>query len=155
MRQSYGKSCREPSTKQDLLGTVQEMGRLPHDWERETDAESVSRERAPAPPKQAAPVSTLAWASAVGNQAVQRLARQTVAREAVEEEEVDESAVEPEAVEDAAPAAEEAPPGDFAPEEAPADGAPAADEAPPGDFAPEEAEGLAALDDLPEDELPE
>jgi len=133
MRQSYGKSCREPSTKQDLLGTVQEMGRLPHDWERETDAESVSRERAPAPPKQAAPVSSLAWASAVGNQAVQRLARQTVAREAVEE----------------------APPGDFAPEAAPADAAPAADEAPPGDFAPEEAEGLAALDDLPEDELPE
>jgi hypothetical protein len=74
------------------------------------------------------------WASAVGNQAVQRLARRTVAREAVEEEdELEQSAPEPEPVEEAAPAAEDA--------------------APEG-FAPEEAAGLAALDDLPEDELP-
>ena len=51
-------------------------------------------------------MSSLAWASAVGNQVVQRLARQTVARETVEgEEEVDESAAEPEVVEGAAPAA--------------------------------------------------
>jgi hypothetical protein len=141
------------------------MGRLPHDWERETETESVSRERAPVPPKQAAPAGSFAWASAIGNQAVQRLARQTVAREAVEEEEeVDEGAAAPEAVEGAVPIAEEAPPGDLAPEEAAEDAAPpgdlapeaaAEDAAPPGDLAPEEAAGLAALDDLPEDELPE
>jgi hypothetical protein len=132
------------------------MGRLPHDSERETDAESVSRARAPAPPKQAAPAGSLAWASAVGNQAVQRLARRSVAREAVEEEEeVDESTGAPEAVEGAMTAAEAAPPGDLAPQPAAEDAAPGADAAPPGDFAPEEAAGLAALDDLPEDELPE
>jgi hypothetical protein len=115
------------------------MGRLPHDWESETDAETVTQERAPAPPKQAAPVGSLAWASAVGNQAVQRLAHQTVAREAVEEEEEVE---EPEAVEGAAPAEG-------------VEGAAPAGEEPPGDFSPEEAEGLATLDELPEDELPE
>jgi hypothetical protein len=81
---------------------------------------------------QAAPVRSLAWASAVGNQAVQRLARRTVAREAVEEDELEESAPEPEPVEEAAPAAEDAS---------------------PEGFAPEETAGLAALDDLPEDEL--
>ena len=108
------------------------MGRLSHDWEHERDEETVSRETASSPPAQEARV---AWASAIGNQAVQRLARRTLAREAVEEEEeVDEGASAPEAVEEAAPPA---------------------DAAPPEDVAPAEAEGLAALDDLPEDELPE
>lgn len=82
----------------------------------------------------AAPRS-LAWASAIGNRAVQRLARRAVAREAIEEEDEEEeqehSPSETEAVEDGAPAE------------------------PPGDIAPHEADGLAALDDLPEDELPE
>jgi len=117
-------------------GYGRDMSRPSHAWERETDEEPVSREAAvvaPAP----APVGSLAWASAVGNQAVQRLARRTVAREAVEEEEedaeVEESIPEPEGPE---AAVEEAP-------------------APPEGFAPEEAAGLSALDDLPEDELPE
>jgi hypothetical protein len=110
------------------------MSRLSHTRERETDEEPGARDTAAAPPAQSAPVGPLVWASAVGNQAVQRLARRTVAREAVEEEdELEQSAPEPEPVEEAAPAAEDA--------------------APEG-FAPEEAAGLAALDDLPEDELP-
>ncbi len=95
------------------------------------------------------------WASAVGNQAVQRLARRTVAREAVEEEEeLEEIAPEPESVGDAAPAVEEASPEASASEpESVGDAAPAAEASPEG-FAPEDAAGLAALDDLPEDELP-
>jgi hypothetical protein len=87
--------------------------------EREEDAELAAREPEPAPAPAVAPGS-MAWASAVGNQAVQRLAReQSVAREPADEEYVEE-----------------------APEEEP-------------DMSPEEAEGLAALDELPEDELPE
>ena len=82
---------------------------------------------------------------------MQRLARRSLAREVVEEEEegaeVEESTPEPEG---AAASVEEAPAppegGEAAVEEAPA---------PPEGFAPEEAAGLGALDDLPEDELPE
>lgn len=118
------------------------MDRQSHDWERKTEEEAISRRGTALAPAQAAPAPSLAWASAIGNQAVQRLARRSVAREAIEEEEeLEESAPEPEAVEDAAPAAEE-------------DAAPAAEEAPPEGFAPEEAAGLEALDELPEDELP-
>jgi hypothetical protein len=114
------------------------MGRPSHEWEHEHDEETVSRETASAPLAQEAPVSSLAWASAIGNQAVQRLARRTLAREAVEEkeEEAEEGASAPEAAEGA-------------------EGAEGAAAAAPEDIAPEEAEGAAALDELPEDELPE
>jgi hypothetical protein len=111
------------------------MGRPSHEWEHEHDEETVSRETASAPLTQEAPVTSLAWASAIGNQAVQRLARRTLAREAVEEKE------------------EEAEEGASAPEAA--EGAEGAAAAAPEDIAPEEAEGAAALDELPEDELPE
>jgi hypothetical protein len=88
--------------------------------EREEDAELATREPEPEPePAPALAPGSMAWASAVGNQAVQRLAReQSVAREP--------------AVEDV----EEAPEEEL-------------------DLSPDEAEGLAALDDLDQDELPE
>ena len=83
-------------------------------------------ERAPRPPEPAPPVQTgsLAWASAVGNQAVQRLARQQLARQP-EEEEVD-----------------EAPP-------------PEVEALTAAGIGPTEVAGLAAVDELSEDELPE
>jgi hypothetical protein len=99
------------------------MGRLAHELGKEEDLEGQA---APPQPMPVAP-GTLAWASAVGNQAVQGLARRSLAREAVEEDV----------------------------EEEPAEDAPVADVAPEADpgIAPEEAAGLAALDDLPEDDL--
>ena len=112
------------------------MSRPVHDPVLETDAERAARSReAPAaPPAAAPPERSLAWASAVGNNAVQRVARQSVARDAVEEEE---------------PEVEEAP-------EAAGEGVgDVAAAGPDEELKPEEAEGVEALDELPEDELPE
>jgi hypothetical protein len=101
-----------------------------------TDVERPRRE--PEPAVAPAPrAGSLAWASAVGNAAVARMAaQQRVAREAVvEEEEQEVEAPEPAPDAVAEPEAPEA--------------APEAAEAPP------ETEGLAMLDALPEDSLPE
>ncbi len=90
--------------------------------EREEEAVELHGEERPAP----APVQagSLAWASAVGNQAVQRLAR-----EAMPETELDEAE------------AEEAPPPEVQAMEDAGIGA-------------QEVAGLEAVDDLAEDELP-
>jgi hypothetical protein len=90
-----------------------------------------ARRAAPAP---ALRFGSREWASAMGSAAVARIARQATAEEAVEEPPVAESeapAPEPEAEADAA----EAPPDDVAAEAQP--------------------EAAAALDALPEDQLPE
>jgi hypothetical protein len=71
------------------------------------EAERASREPEPAPPPQ--PPDRLAWASAVGNQAVQRLARSVAVARAPEEEE---AAPEEEAPEEEAPEGEAVPEGD-------------------------------------------
>jgi hypothetical protein len=90
--------------------------------ERENEAVELHAEEAPAPaPAQA---GSLAWASAVGNQAVQRLAREAMPETELGEEET-----------------EEAPPPEVAAMEEAGIGA-------------EEAAGLAAVDDLAEDDLP-
>ena len=91
----------------------------------ERDRDGLSAVREPEPP---APVEagSLAWASAIGNQAVQRLARQAA----------------PEETETAELEAEEEPPQEVAAMEA-------------AGIGPSEAAGLEALDDLAEDELPE
>ncbi|MGH2968625.1 MAG: hypothetical protein ACRDK0_06120 [Solirubrobacteraceae bacterium] len=97
------------------------MERLSH----EREEESVRRAPPPAPePVQA---GSLAWASAIGNQAVQRLARQGAAEELEQEP--------PQEV-------EEEPPQEVAAMEA-------------AGIGPREAAGLEAIDDLAEDELPE
>jgi hypothetical protein len=95
------------------------MDRLSYD--REERAERAPRPPEPAPPPVQA--GSLAWASAVGNQAVQRLARQQVARQPDDE-------------------LEEAPP-------------PEVEALSAAGIGPTEVAGLAALDDLAEDELPE
>ena len=95
------------------------MERSPHEREEETVRDVRPEPPAPAPPMQA---GSLAWASAIGNQAVQRLARQSLD----EDEGAEEEAV---------------------PEEVTAMTA--------AGIAPHEAAGLAAVDDLAEDEIPE
>ncbi len=113
------------------------MAQPVYDPATETDAEHGERARSPTaapPPVAAPPERSLAWASAVGNNAVQRVARQSVAREAVEEEE-------PEVEEE--------------PEAAGEDVGDVAAAGPDEELKPEEAEGVEALDELPEDELPE
>jgi hypothetical protein len=97
------------------------------DREHERDAPG-SRPPEPVPAPATQPGS-LEWASALGNQAVQRLARQSVARDAVEEEAAPEEA-------------EEAPP-------------PEVEAMTAAGIGPDSVAGLAALDDLPEDHLPE
>jgi hypothetical protein len=90
---------------------------------RERDEDAV-RDVRPEPPAPEPPsgAGSLAWASAIGNQAVQRLARQSLD----ETDEAEEEAV---------------------PEEVTAMTA--------AGIAPHEAAGLAAVDDLAEDEIPE
>ena len=92
---------------------------------RERDDDAVRREPEPAP--EHAQAGSLAWASAIGNQAVQRLAR----REA-----------EPELAEAEAAEAEESEPEEVAALTSAGIGM-------------EEAAGLAAVDDLAEDDLPD
>jgi hypothetical protein len=89
--QKYGPTMRHPSRELD----------------REKDEADVMGEAAPPAPAPAVQPGSMEWASAVGNQAVQRLARQSVAREAVaeEEEEMDEEGGE------AAPAVQAGPEG--------------------------------------------
>jgi hypothetical protein len=91
--------------------------------EREDQAVELHGEEPPAP----APVQagSLAWASAVGNQAVQRLAREAMPEAETAEDEVEEEAAPPEvqAMEDAGIGAAEV-------------------------------AGLEAVENLPEDELP-
>jgi hypothetical protein len=71
------------------------------------DLERQSEEPKPAPPAPVQGPEQLAWASAVGNQAVQRLARSVaVARQPAEEEQVP--------AEEEEPAAEESPEGEAA-----------------------------------------
>lgn len=109
-----------------------------HDPEPQTEAQRAarSREHPAAPPATTPPERSLEWASAVGNDAVQRVARRSVAREAIEEEpELEEPQAAGEDVAEAGPDASASGPAE--------------------DLAPEEAEGLDALDELPEDELPE
>jgi len=72
------------------------------EWDREKDEDSVAKSATVQPPAPSVTPGSLQWASAVGNQAVQRLARTTVAREAVAEEEEEAEGGE------AAPAAEAA-----------------------------------------------
>ena len=92
---------------------------------RERDDDSVRREPEPAPGREAVQAGSLAWASAIGNQAVQRLARQ----ELESETELPESEAESEPDEVAALTS--------------------------AGLGVEDAAGLAAVDDLAEDELPE
>ena len=90
---------------------------------RERDEDSVRDVRSEPPAPEPAPqAGSLAWASAIGNQAVQRLARQSLD----EEEGAEEEAV---------------------PEEVTAMTA--------AGIGPQEVAGLAAVDDLAEDEIPE
>jgi hypothetical protein len=89
--------------------------------ERDEDAVRDVRSEPPAP-EPAPQAGSLAWASAIGNQAVQRLARQSLD----EEEGAEEEAV---------------------PEEVTAMTA--------AGIGPQEVAGLAAVDDLAEDEIPE
>ena len=96
---------------------------------RERDDDAVRREPEPAP--QAAQAGSLAWASAIGNQAVQRLARQ----------EADVEVAEPE---QAGPEAEVE---EGEPEEVAA--------LTSAGIGMEGAAGLAAVDDLAEDDLPD
>ena len=75
-------------------------------WERRK-IDDVEREAEPAAP--APPPDRLAWASAVGNQAVQTLARQATEPAAEEEQEPDAEAQGPAAEEEEGPASEEIP----------------------------------------------
>jgi hypothetical protein len=118
------------------------MGRLSHHRECEQDSEDVTDEVNAVAQPRVTEMRSLQWASAVGNQAVQRVARRAIAREAAEEE-VEEGTPEAQA--------EEGTPQGQAGEGAAAAAEPAA----PEGFAPEEAAGLAAMDELPEDALPE
>lgn len=108
------------------------MGCRSHESEHDSEQETASPQRAAPVQAYASSVGSLAWASAVGNHAVQRFARRSVARESLEDEAVEEADSE-------APAAEEA--------------APEVQEAAPEGFEPHEAAGLEALDELPEDQL--
>jgi hypothetical protein len=93
---------------------------------RERDDDAVRREpEAPAP--ETVQAGSLAWASAVGNQAVQRLARQELETEELAEPEAEAEEGEPEEVAALTSAG----------------------------LGVEDAAGLAAVDDLAEDELPE
>lgn len=128
------------------------MSRPSHGWEvAEEEAVAPVAHTQQTPP--ARPIGSLAWASAVGNQAVQRLARRTIAREVAAEERLEEAAAGPDAAEDAAPEPEV---GEEAAPEPQAGEGPVPEEAGlPADMAPEEAAGLVALDDVAEDDLPE
>jgi hypothetical protein len=95
------------------------------------------RRPAPRSPARAVQPGSLAWASAVGNRAVQRTARGGIAREAVPAESEEARPESEQTIEEGLPRDEE-----------PADMAPAG-------LSDEEAAGLATLDDLPEGQLTE